>query len=201
MGRGKGLAGHKRILTPLGLSSALRRSPDGAWEVGCDCGWKSEELCRIVSQAQAAYSSHIDDLLANGLFLCRRCEERKPLAEMRRDYRHVCRACFSKLGNEWQRANPGRSATHKRNHSYLKRYGVTDEEVQGMVAAQDGRCGICQRSVAGEDGLTPHVDHDHETGRVRGVLCFSCNSGMGLFADDIERLRSAISYLEKARGG
>ncbi|WP_347878324.1 endonuclease VII domain-containing protein [Streptomyces sp. KS 21] len=59
-----------------------------------------------------------------------------------------------------------------------------------MVAAQGGLCCICLKAPA------VHVDHCHETGRVRGVLCFNCNSAIGKLGDDPDILRRAISYLE-----
>nr|WP_284290868.1 ubiquitin-like protein Pup [Angustibacter aerolatus] len=55
-----------------------------------------------------------------------------------------------------------------------------------------GTCPICRRSL----GERPHVDHDHVSGAVRGLLCFTCNAGLGNFADDVARLRRAIEYVE-----
>jgi hypothetical protein len=61
-----------------------------------------------------------------------------------------------------------------------------------MWDEQSGVCAICG------DGLaTPHIDHDHVTGRVRGILCPSCNIGLGRFKDDVSRLKSGIAYLER----
>ena len=63
-----------------------------------------------------------------------------------------------------------------------------------MLAAQGGVCALCHRPPLA--GKTLHVDHDHATGRVRGVLCFTCNNALGDFEDDPGRLRGAASYLE-----
>jgi hypothetical protein len=60
-----------------------------------------------------------------------------------------------------------------------------------MGERQAGLCPICLRRL----GTTPHVDHDHVTGKVRGLLCFTCNVGLGNFADDVERLDRAAAYL------
>lgn len=65
-----------------------------------------------------------------------------------------------------------------------------------MIEQQQGLCPVCDRDL----GQKPHVDHDHETGRVRQVLCFTCNGGLGLFGDDPARLRSAAAYVETHRG-
>jgi hypothetical protein len=78
-------------------------------------------------------------------------------------------------------------------HYHLKRrYGIGAAEVDELIRAQGARCAICGR----ED--PEHVDHDHQTGTVRGVLCFNCNGGLGQFHDDVERLLGAATYLERA---
>ncbi|CAM5558017.1 endonuclease VII domain-containing protein [Streptomyces violaceorubidus] len=58
----------------------------------------------------------------------------------------------------------------------MRHYGLTETERDAIVASQMGLCVICLKAPA------VHVDHCHKTGRVRGVLCFNCNSGLGLFA-------------------
>lgn len=74
-----------------------------------------------------------------------------------------------------------------------------------MHAAQGGRCAICRTPVAnileydGDARLSTHVDHCHTTGAVRGILCRDCNTGLGGFRDDPERLRAAMAYLETSR--
>ena len=74
------------------------------------------------------------------------------------------------------------------------KYGLDDRDYKAMVASQNGRCAICQV----EARLV--VDHSHDTGRVRGLLCHHCNVGLGFFLDNLESLRSAAEYLE-ARSG
>lgn len=84
----------------------------------------------------------------------------------------------------------------KRNR--LVKYGLTEEAFQALVQIQNGRCGICRLppEEAGITKTTLHVDHDHATGRVRGLLCNNCNTGLGLFRDSIDRLQSACNYLK-----
>ena len=84
-------------------------------------------------------------------------------------------------------ANPERSRADN-----LRKYSLTPEGYVALVSAQGGRCAICRRP----SGLD--VDHDHTSGKVRGLLCGSCNRGIGLFKDDPERLSSAIAYLKGA---
>lgn len=82
------------------------------------------------------------------------------------------------------------------NKSRLKRtYGLTLEDYDRMLAEQNGGCAICATATPGGPGRF-HVDHCHNTGRVRGLLCCNCNRGIGALKDDPARLRLAIGYLE-----
>jgi hypothetical protein len=82
--------------------------------------------------------------------------------------------------------------------AHLKRkYGITVADYEGMLAAQGGGCAIC--GAPEPNGQSLHVDHCHDTGAVRGLLCFTCNAGLGLFDHDGERLARAASYLGSAR--
>jgi hypothetical protein len=110
---------------------------------------------------------------------------------MRPDYRYMCLRCFSELGNEWQKRNPERSARHKRNSNLIKRVGITLEESERLLIHQGGLCAVCKQTIK-----LPHVDHDHASNEVRGILCFNCNSGLGSFKDNIQILMAAIDYLK-----
>lgn len=79
----------------------------------------------------------------------------------------------------------------------LRTYGLTREEYKTMQAEQAGMCAICERDMDERGG--ENVDHCHETGRVRALLCNGCNGGMGLFGDDPDNLRRAADYLEVHR--
>lgn len=116
---------------------------------------------------------------------------------MRSDYRYICLDCYSKMGNEWQQRNPFASARHKRNHHLLRKFGITLNEANALLVEQGERCAICGDRLQPEKPPFPHVDHDHKTGKVRGILCFSCNAGLGAFKDSPVRLRLAIAYLER----
>lgn len=73
------------------------------------------------------------------------------------------------------------------------KYNLSLDAFNAMRLFQGNACAICKEPFA----KTPHVDHDHETGNIRGLLCPMCNSGIGYFKDDPLRLRVAIEYLEK----
>jgi len=81
----------------------------------------------------------------------------------------------------------------QRERWLLKKYGLTTDAFTAMLDSQGGVCAICGKP---QDERSWHVDHDHATGAVRGILCAPCNLGLGHFADDLEVMRGAIAYLE-----
>jgi hypothetical protein len=154
---------------------------------------------------------------------CRHCGVEKPLDDFYTDRkardgrRPECKACnlarrrakyaenprpYIDRVLEWQRENRDRYLQRLRDYngtpakrlsnrkSHLKRkYGLTLEEFDEMLAAQGGGCAICGNPEA------DNVDHDHVTGRVRGILCWNCNVGVGQFEDDEDRLAAATAYV------
>lgn len=74
-------------------------------------------------------------------------------------------------------------------------YGLRPDDIQRMLASQDGGCEICRTPLHGDKDTC--VDHDHESGRVRGLLCHSCNIGLGKFRDDLALVRVAVEYLAR----
>ena len=80
---------------------------------------------------------------------------------------------------------------------WLRRYGLSLADYDAMLARQGGVCGICKR----QSGIRLCVDHCHATGRVRGLLCRTCNSGLGFYQDDPRLTRAATAYLEAPPGG
>ena len=120
---------------------------------------------------------------------------RKPLAPDGRKYHSFCRPCNSESQKVWRKKN-GKHWSRKRL------YGITREEYQALIDAQDGACAICGDTKMPIDPRTGHkydlaVDHDHKTGKVRELLCPNCNNGLGCFKDDPKLLHLAIQYLVK----
>ncbi|WP_045878712.1 endonuclease VII domain-containing protein [Pseudofrankia sp. DC12] len=130
-------------------------------------------------------------LESDGHRTCPDCGERKPVAEFAAKSRasdglHTyCRPCNSIRTV----ASAERLYGTVRNLRFLTRYGLTAEQVDAMLEEQGGRCAICKEKPAA------HVDHDHATGEVRGVLCFTCNVGLGNLKDDVGRIHDAMCYL------
>jgi Recombination endonuclease VII len=82
----------------------------------------------------------------------------------------------------------------------LKRfYGITLDEYRRLLKKQNNACAICKKPERGKRFKRLSVDHDHETGKVRGLLCSSCNRSLGLMEEDPKALRAAARYLEKNR--
>lgn len=98
---------------------------------------------------------------------------------------------------KWRNENPDRT----KSHELKKMFGITLEEYEALLIAQNGVCAICggKETTKDKDGAPRRmpVDHCHTTGRIRGLLCTQCNRGLGMFSDSPERLRAAASYLEK----
>jgi hypothetical protein len=80
----------------------------------------------------------------------------------------------------------------------LKDYGLTVADYDRMLAAQRGRCAICRSQTPKGPGRW-HIDHDHVTGQVRGLLCNNCNRGIGFLEDDPEVIKRAAAYVAKHR--
>lgn len=90
-------------------------------------------------------------------------------------------------------SNPEKHRANNASRDRKRLYGISTEIFQHMLKDQDGMCKICGTQEPGGNGW--HVDHNHYTGIVRGVLCGRCNMGLGLFGDSIENLQKAIVYL------
>lgn len=87
--------------------------------------------------------------------------------------------------------------THKesvRGYSVKGKYGITLEESKELLIRQDHKCALCGIDEA-ERNIPFYIDHDHKTGKVRGLLCAKCNTGLGQFNDDVGLLSKAITYL------
>jgi Recombination endonuclease VII. len=78
----------------------------------------------------------------------------------------------------------------------LAKHNLSAAEYEHMLVSQNNQCAICGKFFK---STTPHIDHDHETGLVRGLLCSKCNTGLGMFKDNPRFLASAIVYLETAK--
>lgn len=124
---------------------------------------------------------------------CKNC--RKAVAAIWREKnRDKCRA----YARDWMRRNP----IHSHKHKLANRYGITLQEYDSMLEAQNGVCAICGKDETRTDHRTGKpqklsVDHNHSSGKNRGLLCDACNKVIGQFAEDSRRFRKAAEYLDK----
>jgi hypothetical protein len=96
-----------------------------------------------------------------------------------------CKPCHNRI----MRANRQRHHGSGRSFQLKRRYGVDEIQVEWIILQQDGLCAVCG------EADPKHVDHHHRSGRVRGILCFNCNKGLGKAGDDLDVLGRAMDYL------
>ena len=119
---------------------------------------------------------------------CRQCRETKPIGAFAKQHtapgghRSECRPC---------------RATADREYLLGKRFGITPADYDSMLASQSGGCALCGVKTPGGRWARFHVDHDHATGRVRGLLCHGCNVALGQLGDSAEGLLRAYQYVSE----
>lgn len=126
------------------------------------------KICRI-EQAKERYAKKKHDIIAYTY-----------------KYRSEHREEWIKYSAEYRKRNKEIARIKK----ILKTYNLTVEEYERIFSNQNHKCAIC-----GKKDFAPKIDHDHATGKVRGILCFTCNCALGAFNDNISLLKSAIFYL------
>ena len=137
---------------------------------------------------------------------CSCCEQEKPLDCFARQsnaptgLKYVCRECDNKKGRDYYRETKVIwKEKYKKKHrkSMLKHhYGITPEQYNAMYERQGGCCAICGRHQS-KFARRLTVDHCHGTGKIRALLCWNCNNGLGCYKDDPELLIKAYQYLQK----
>jgi hypothetical protein len=100
------------------------------------------------------------------------------------------------------RKNPEAAKAKIRAHYFRRVYGMTLDEYADMCVKQGGKCSICQKVPEHKvkSRAVLHVDHDHETGKVRGLLCTWCNMALGQLGDTAESVQRVLDYLNGGSG-
>ena len=135
------------------------------------------------------------------LLKCYACNEAKTLREFyayskpwsvanRHGMRNRCKEC----SKAYQKTPEGKASS--RNARMKRHYGIDQARYEQMLAAQGGKCAICPATEPGGNGRW-HVDHDHDTGEVRGLLCYRCNVGIGHLRHSPAIMLSAVKYVTK----
>jgi hypothetical protein len=152
--------------------------------------------------------------------ICTECQTDKSLDEYYIETRNKadgrkskCKTCVNARQSVWRSENKDRikasNAAYKSANVELVResqrrtalklkYGITPEQYDEMLLNQDGKCAICATDNPGGANNTFHIDHDHETGRVRGLLCHKCNRSIGFLGDNAVGVARALAYLQRS---
>lgn len=101
------------------------------------------------------------------------------------------------FGNKLNYKQDGRAKDRARKNLLKRKYNLTQEDYERMCKDQNGQCLICNTDDFKGKGNKLYIDHCHKTGKIRGLLCSSCNVGLGNFKENIEALKNAIKYLLK----
>lgn len=132
---------------------------------------------------------------------CRGRRERRELCSKcgkTRDGSHnsYCRACYQRYARDWAAKNPAKAVAKVRRTRLWEKFQITPEQWWEMYDKQKGKCAVCSTTEPRGMGRF-HVDHDHATGKLRGLLCTNCNVALGQAKDDPKILRALASYVEK----
>lgn len=126
----------------------------------------------------------------SGKGLCKKHYDELPENKLKAKLRE--RAPHRKRQRSEARSLPERKA-YQKNWQITNDYGITLDVFNELFVKQNGCCAICKNKL-----VAPHIDHDHKTGVVRGLLCKPCNQGIGFLRDNVDILNNAIIYLEKS---
>lgn len=190
----KKCSGCQRML-PLTAFSRHRGAKDGLQTSCREC----QKVWYQQYKIHGSYRPHRPIRAApDGHKWCTGCDELKPVAEFYKNrgrkggLTDTCKTCQL----TWSRERYARDPKYRRRYLLAKKYGMTLDAYDALLEAQGGVCAICGE--AGADAKMLAVDHDHNTGKVRGLLCDKCNQGIGLFRDDPELMAKAIQYIKEA---
>ncbi len=180
-------------------------------DVNCPNGYRS--YCKICNNKLATQNRRTRRTRLGTIEVhskeCQSCKRDLPASEYhsfidsRDGLQSKCKSCVRTLRQKKRSENP--------DHYYgirLERvFGISLEEYQEMEKNQDYKCAICNTTDPGtrksKGALKSHfaVDHDHQTGEIRGLLCSKCNAAIGLLGDNLEGLEAATAYLRKHKHG
>lgn len=140
-----------------------------------------------------------------GYKLCSRCKNIKPESEFYKNkskedgYSHNCKECGKYYTKKWKSENRDAVKRYNKknsiNRNLIKRYGITLDDKRNMLNIQNNRCKICGNEF--EEESSAFVDHKHENGLVRGLLCTKCNTAIGYLQDNPKIIANAMLYVSQ----
>lgn len=120
---------------------------------------------------------------------CKACQKAELVARKKKNPER-----YAKLSRDWKAKNRDKVNKASRWYKIKAAYGLTEQEYDDLLAKQGHRCAICETLEPKGKGIW-HIDHCHETGKVRAILCHHCNVGLGHFQDSISLLQKAVDYV------
>lgn len=151
--------------------------------------------------------------------ICTKCKVEKSLdsfgirvSRSHDQYYSWCKQCSNENTKRYRESYPDRARTAvlvsrskrpeyyrraDRNSWLFRKYGITIEQYEAKLLAQDNCCGSCGEPLDFNADRMPPVDHCHDTGMVRDILCPTCNKGLGFFGDDLTKVSKAAEYLRR----
>lgn len=129
-----------------------------------------------------------------------RKEHQDTIRIYRLQYNKLNKVKIQKSQKAYELKNKDAMFDYRKNWKLKNRYGITTQDYLNMVISQDNKCAICNSPETIRQNNKVNelaIDHDHKTNKVRGLLCGSCNRGIGLFKENTNLLKLAITYLEK----
>lgn len=204
----------KTCLTCKETKAVTKFSPNNQKKDGLHPYCKSCQSAKQSARREARLSAGGIDRRTEGNKRCPKCETIKDVAAFganranRDGLQTYCRVCavetvmqsrqkdptsHRESSKRWKQENPEQA-----HDMHLRRtYGVEYGTYAAMLEKQGGKCAVCEAAEPGGNSKNFHMDHCHDTGKVRGLLCTSCNNGIGRFNHDPELLREAAAYLRK----
>lgn len=203
--------GKRKSFDEFGL---VKNMKDGR---NCVCKQCDREAYReaIVAKGGVPVVHRTEEQLAHDMATqtkhCTVCGQRKSFDEFAKDSgspdgkNGYCKACAAERNRKRMTENPERYKYMKRVAFIKRKYGVSMEWYAAKLDEQGGKCAICGASENPKGGVRPTenfcVDHDHETGAARGLLCHKCNTAIGSLGDSVVGVQKAIDYLKMYNRG
>ena len=192
------------LLTAISFYGIIGRHR--AWTFRCSCGnTKVLKTADVVGRGAGTKSCGClrrgkQHGVPAGHYRCSACDTVKIRSDFysdsssRRGISSTCKLCLT------AQSKTPEQRKYKRAYHVFRTYGITIAELESILEKQNGGCAICGKELtayceSGRRKSIPHVDHDHATGRIRGILCYPCNVAIGLLSDNSNVIEKAASYI------
>lgn len=135
------------------------------------------------------------------MYTCKKCHVEKPLSEYykttdrKSGHKTICKECIK--SDPLTEKKKQYMKEYSKKYSLKSKYNLTEEDYKELLINQNHKCAICGTDQEEVLNKKLYVDHNHQTGKVRELLCHNCNVSLGLLKESIQTLTRAIAYLDK----